>query len=87
MILIVGLLLSTNSKKYNKRVYIPAFPLLTCQRPCHVERTRSRQLPSAPGSQATSGPVSTWMGDRLGIRDAVGTIFLLCLINHQRPYF
>ena len=25
----------------------------------------------APGSQATSGPVSTWMGDRLGIPGAV----------------
>ena len=27
------------------RVYIPVFPLSGCQRPYHVERTRSRQLP------------------------------------------
>ena len=35
---------------------------------------RTYPVSSAPGSQATSGPVSTWMGDRLGIRDAVGII-------------
>ena len=29
----------------------------------------------APGSQATSGPVSTWMGDRLGIPGAVDFFF------------
>ena len=45
---------------------------MTCQRPYHVESTRSRQLPAR---QATSGLVSTWMGDRLGIRDAVDMSF------------
>ena len=32
----------------------------------------------APGSQATSGPVSTWMGDRLGIPGAVDFFLLHC---------
>ncbi len=40
---------------------------------------RTYPVSSAPGSQATSGPVSTWMGDRLGIRDAVGVHFFFFL--------
>ena len=52
--------------------------MLACKWCCWTQNlstaTSRRTYPvsSAPGSQATSSPVSTWMGDRLGIRDAVG---------------
>ena len=35
----------------------------------------------APGSQATSGPVSTWMGDRLGIPGAVDFLLWIAVNN------
>ena len=41
--------------------------LQVCQRSYHVENTGSR-----PTTEAASGPVSTWMGDRLGTPGAVG---------------
>ena len=41
----------------------------------------------APGSQATSGPVSTWMGDRLGIPGAVDfLLFILYACNIVNNY-
>ncbi len=40
----------------------------------------TNRVSSAPRSQTASGPVSTWMGDRLGIRDAVGMYFYLNLL-------
>ena len=41
----------------------------------------------APGSQATSGPVSTWMGDRLGIPGAVDFFFFMCVKPSTYLYF
>ena len=41
----------------------------------------------APGSQATSGPVSTWMGDRLGIPGAVDFFFFICVKPWTYLYF
>ena len=48
---------------------------------------RTYPVSSAPGSQATSGPVSTWMGDRLGIPGAVGifSIFNTFFITFLSP--
>ena len=57
-------------------LYVLAF--YRCWRFKHPSTAISRRtypVSSAPGSQATSSPVSTWMGDRLGIRDAVGIGF------------
>ena len=41
----------------------------------------------APGSQATSGPVSTWMGDRLGIPGAVDFFLFFYACNFVNNYF
>ena len=41
----------------------------------------------APGSQATSGPVSTWMGDRLGIPGAVDFFLFSCVEFYIKLYY
>ena len=54
--------------------------LINCQRPYHVESTGSH-----PNTEATSGLVSTWMGDRLGTPGAVDFFyFYLRQINRNR---
>ena len=70
-----------NSWTWKKKWPITHLYVLACYRcwrfkhPSTAISRRTYPVSSAPGSQATSSPVSTWMGDRLGIRDAVGIEF------------